>query len=105
MRGKAPARQSLALPIECAVVFVGRRSAEPQTKGFRGGVPPRLRIRLRPAGSCVQRRRGWRASKMLIEIIEFCEKDAFSAGGRRSLVCPLAFTRADYLPTRRLNCV
>ena len=103
MRGKAPARQSLALPIECAVVFVGRRSAEPQTKGFRGGMPPRLRIRLCPAGSWARRRWGWRAPKLLLEIIAFCEKNTFSAGHRRSLVCPLAVTWADYLPARRFN--
>src|SRR6476646_6515745 len=83
--------------------LVGRRSAEPQTKGFRGGMPPRLRIRLRPAGSSVRRRWGWRALKLLLEIIVFCEKDAFSACDRRSLVCTLAVTRADYLPARRLN--
>ena len=83
--------------------LVGRRSAEPQTKGFRGGMPPRLRVRLRPVGSSVRRRWGWRALKLLLEIIAFCEKDAFSAGDRRSLVCPLGVTRADYLPARRLN--
>jgi len=83
--------------------LVGRRSVEPQTKGFRGGMPRRLCIRLRPAGSCVRRRWGWRAPKLLLEIIVFCEEDAFSTGDRRSLVCPLAVTRADYLPARRLN--
>src|SRR6266550_5395817 len=83
--------------------LVGQRSAEPQTKGVRGGMPPRLRIKLRPAGSWVRRRWDWRALKLLLEIIVFCEKDAFSTGDRRSLVCPLAVTRADYLPARRLN--
>ena len=66
-------------------------------------MPPRLRIKLRPAGSCVWRRWGWRAPKLLLEIIVFCEKDAFSAGDRRGLVCPLAVTQPDYLPARRLN--
>ena len=66
-------------------------------------MPLRLRIRLRLAGSCVRRRWGWRALKLLLEIIVFCEKDAFSAGDRWNLVCPLAITRADYLPARRLN--
>jgi hypothetical protein len=95
---------SLALPIECAVVFGrARRSAEPQTKGFGGGMPFRLRIRLRPAGSWVRRQWGWQAPKLLLEIIVFCEKDAFSARDRRSLVCPLAVTWPDYLPARRLN--
>jgi hypothetical protein len=37
MRGNAPARQSLALPIERAVVFGRATLWEPQTKGFRGG--------------------------------------------------------------------
>src|SRR5438552_9206620 len=83
--------------------LVGRRSAEPQTKGFRGGMPSRLRIRLCPTGSWVRRRWGWRAPKLLLEIIAFCEKNTFFAGHRRSLVCPLAVTRADYLPARRLN--
>src|SRR4029077_5258817 len=83
--------------------LVGRRSAEPQTKGFRGGMPPRLRIRLRPAGSSVRRRWGWRALKLLLEIIVFWQKDGFSSCDRRSLFGTLAFTRADYLPARRLN--
>src|SRR5437868_12606756 len=34
------------------------------------------RIKLRPAGSWVRRRWGWRALKLLLEIIVFCEKDA-----------------------------
>src|SRR6476619_5531170 len=83
--------------------LVGRRSAEPQTQGFHGGMPSRLRIRPRPAGSCVGSYWGWRAPKLLLEIIVFCEKDPFSASDRRNLVCPLAVTRADYLPARRLN--
>jgi hypothetical protein len=45
MRGNAPARQSLPYQSNARWFLVGRRSAEPQTKGFRGGMPPRLRIR------------------------------------------------------------
>lgn len=66
-------------------------------------MPPRLSIKLCPEGSCAPENGEGRALKLLIEIIEICETDPFSAGHRRSLVGPLAFAWAYHLSARRLN--